>query len=256
MRYFFNKQPGSDEAQRIIRSEMAFLLEQHERWFEKQLQARLLREGCNFPICLARQSFYVFMGSELLHIVPDAQRSKLQSLLQNGSGTASATHPQFHHAIRFCAAQCPESGRLLALAVTKAIHSIMEEWRLPAEIFQEDLPAFRERIQCLAARLWENFPAYTGQTLALEALRRRLYLTLTTSLLSKIPLRQEFEQEFSSIPDFLSTVQTEHTHFCRLMNFCQERSPYFQIIVSRTFWRTLETFFLEHRASLAAEGVE
>ena len=222
---------------------MAFLLEQNERWFEKQLQAHLLEEGCNLPMPLAKASFYKHMLSELREISGPEYRSKLQTLVNGSLDHASnLTHPLFHNTIRFCASKHHDSGRRMALAVTKTIQAIVGEWQLPPEMFQEDLPSFSERVCSLALPLWEKVPS-----VPFEIIRQRLYLSLTTSLLSKMNVRQEFEREFGSIPELLQAMQTDHARFCRFMNFCREHTPYFQPLVSRSFWRTLETLHLEQR---------
>jgi hypothetical protein len=43
---------------RLIRDEMRFLLQRDEQRFGKQLRARLLEEGCNLPLSVAKPAFY------------------------------------------------------------------------------------------------------------------------------------------------------------------------------------------------------
>ncbi len=235
--------------QSLIRTEMAFLLERNERWFEKQLQARLLDEGCNFPMRLAKPRFYEYMLSDLHATIVDAEcRPKFQAIVAGGSEhTSKPTHSIFHDAICFCASKCHDSARLMALGVTKAVQGIVEEWQLPLEMFQEDFPQFTERIHAAVSQLWLRPSSGEMPPIPFEKIRQRLYPALTTALLSKMNVRQTFEREFDSIPALLQAMQTDHSEFCRFMNFCRERSPYFLPFVSRTFWRTLETLYLEQR---------
>ena len=252
MNFLRKQRRPDDERQQLIRTEMAFLLERDERWFEKQLQARLLDEGCNFPMILAKPLFYKRMLSELQKIVPEELRPKFQAIIPDSlEARSSLTHPVFHNAIRFCASKCHDSAMNMALGVTKTIQAIVEQWQLPSEMFQEDFPQFSNRVSVLASTLWEKQDSPEAQEISFELIRRRLYLSLTTSLLSKMNTRQAFEKEFGSIPAVLQTMQEEHSEFCRFMNFCQDRSPYFLSIVSRSFWRTLETLFLEQRRDAA-----
>ena len=57
--------------------------------------------------------------------------------------------------------------------------------------------------------------------------------------------RVGIEEEFGSITALLQVMQRDHAEFCRFIAFCRERTPYFRYIVSRTFWRTLETLCQE-----------
>ena len=245
---FLTKQRTHDDTLALIRAEMAFLLERDERWFEKQLQARLLDEGCNFPTILAKSHFYECMLSELAGIITAESRPKFQAIITDGSAHGPRlTHSVFHNAIRFCASRGHDSARLMALAVTTAIQTIVENWQLPLDMFQEDIQHFMERIRAAASQLWSRSSSREMPPFPIGEIRKRLYLAWTTALLSKMKIRQEFEQEFDSIPALLQAMQKDHDEFCRFMNFCRERSPYFLPLVSRAFWRTLETLYLEQR---------
>ena len=237
-------------SQKLIRDEMFFLLERNERWFKKSLQAHLLDEGCNFPLVLAKPRFYALMISGLMTKVSSEAQKKFhkenpayQEMLQHQTPeeVSSLSHEEFYQAMRFFMTAFDDAGKQMALEVTKCIDVIKQDWQLEDEIFQIPLEQFTERVQTMMIHLWEASHIDYPDDLSFDRVRRRLYMTFTSSLLSKMNVRQAFEEEFGSITTLLRAMHHDHTEFCRFMAFCRERTPYFRYIVSRTFWRTLET---------------
>jgi hypothetical protein len=239
-----------EDTQKLIRDEMFFLLERNERWFKKSLQAHLLDEGCNFPLALAKPRFYALMISGLVtKMSPEGQKKfykefpTFQNLLahQTPGEVSSLSHEEFYQAMRFFMAVLDDAGKQMALEVTRCIETIKQDWQLEDEMFQVPLEEFTERVQTMMIRLWKANHMDYPDDLAFDRVRRRLYMALTSSLLSKMNVRQAFEEEFGSITALLQAMQRDHADFFRFIAFCRERTPYFRYIVSRTFWRTLET---------------
>lgn len=241
------KKDSDDEIQRLIRDEMRFLLERNERWFEKHLQAHLFDEGCNFPIVLAKPRFYELMVSGLLAGAKPAIQKQVETMIPDSRENAShLAHESFYKIMCFLASKLDDSGKQMAFEVTNSIQTIQQEWQLDTRMFQEDYGQFAAWVDSLASQLVKAHHMEWPDSMSCEHIRRRVYLALTTSLLGKMNVRQAFEGKFDSISSLLKTMQNDHTHFCRFMAFCQERTPYFSHIVSRTFWRTLETLRLEN----------
>ena len=222
------KSAPQDEARALIHDDLRLLLEQQERWFEKQLYARLLDEGCNLPLSLAKQLFYAHILTKVGRPIP----SELK-------------HVDFAAVIRGVVANRTDDGTQLALAVTSAIAEIQQEWQLNDDWFQGDGDHFTLRLEETFRHLLNAAHAETSAAISGASLRHRLYLTWTTALLRTMNARQDFERQFTSIPTLLRAMRRNHAEFCRFMAFCRERQPYFRYIVSRSFWRALETVRLE-----------
>ncbi len=257
----FTKEATPGLQQQLIRDEMMFLLEPNERRFEKHLRAHLLDEVCNFPILLAKPQFYESMLSGLLaKASPSIQKKFHQEMsffhkitpqhdIRPLQKNDRILHEEFYTAMRFFAAKLESSGKQMALEVLNSVEIIKGAWQLDKAIFQKELKEFDAYLWMNITRLWETRESdLFSERIAPELVRRRLYITLTTSLLSKMNVRNAFETEFGSIPELLKAMQADHAAFSRFMRFCQERSPYFILITSQTFWRTLETLCTESRS--------
>lgn len=257
---FFTKSTALQDAQGIIRDEMAFLLEPNEPRFDRQLLARLLGEGCNFPLAIAKPRFLKLMISGLFAKTDPATRKKFVetfhinvSEFHNGKKD-SISHEDFHKVMLFFKSYGQHPGQQIATEVLDAIQKLKEEWQLDEAMFQEGLEQFEARLHPLINQIYQGeqslSPTLIGDSgcpIPLDLARRRLYIALTTSLLRHIQARQAFETQFGSIPEVVKAMQEDHSVFCDFMKFCKERTPYFHYLASRTFWRTLETLRLERR---------
>ena len=219
------------------RDELAFVLETDEPRFLTMLRARLLDEGCNLPLALAKRRFYAAMLTRFAELA-----------VLGKSIAAPVTHAEFCRAIRAFLPGIAAAEDVLALEATRAIDMVTRAWQLDDAVFQESGEQFVGRLSAVIAELWQA----NGMTPAdgdADTLRRRLYVALPAALLSKMRARTEFVREFGSIPNLLAAMAADHAQFCRVMAFCRERSPYFLFLASQTFWRTVETFRLERLAS-------
>ena len=214
----------TSQARQIIQDDLEFVFEPDERRFARQLRARLLDEGCNWPLAFAQPRFYEIMLSGLREAIPPDYQPTSDAY----------SHAEFVRAMRLRVSKLPDAGREIALRVTDAIDALVREWRIDEAIFSEPVEQF-------TARLRESVRPFGQADLSIEQLRRRLYIALTTALLSKMRAREDFAAAFGSIPALLQAMQADHAEFCRFMAFCRERTPHVLLLASQTFWRTLET---------------
>jgi len=222
----------------IRRDELMFVLETDEQRFRTMLRARLLDEGCNLPILFSARRFYAALLMRL-----EEQAGSEKSVMN------PLTHAEFQAALRACLPKLENVEQALAGEVIRAIDSLVQLWQLDNAWFQESGEQFLERLRTLLAKLWQANGMIPVDADA-ELLRRRLYIALTAALVSKMRVRTAFLREFGSISRLLEAMKADHAEFCRFMAFCQEHSPYFLLLASQTFWRTVETFRLETRGAL------
>lgn len=245
------KAPPIENAQTLIQDTMMILLERNERHFEKLLRAQLLQEGCNYPLALAKPRFFQLMLSELLKKTDHVTQEKLNRLISEAisSSSESFPHETFYKAMRLLANTLDNAGKVMALEVINSLQAIIRESQLDPVMFQENSEQFQSRIQTMAEQLWSAGRFPLPDPPPLDLIRRRLYMALMTALLSKMNVKNAFEQEFGSISETLRAMKNDHAVFCRFMAFCQQRSPYFRYLTTQTFWRTLETVRTEQLAA-------
>ncbi|GAK54784.1 hypothetical protein U27_01614 [Candidatus Vecturithrix granuli] len=239
--------PPIENAQTIIQDAMQFLLERNERRFEKLLRAQLLQEGCNYPLALARPRFYQLMLSGLLVQADSGTQEKLKNMLTASppSSGEPLPHEVFYNALCLLTNKLDHAGKVMALEVINSLQTITQESQLDPAMFQENLQQFQARIQTTMNQLWSASHLTLSAPPPFDLVLRRLYMAWMAALLSKMNVKNIFEQEFGSIPDALQAMQQDHHVFCRFMAFCQERTPYFRYLTTQTFWRTLETMRTE-----------
>lgn len=246
----FKKAPSPpDSVEEVIREEMLFLLEPKEQRFRQRLLGHLLDDGCNWPLVLAQPRFYALMLAGLLPQISakahQAFQQRFPQLPQPLTPQTDLTlsHEDFYAMMLFFQGQGKKFYRLMAREVSRSIGDIKAEWWLDPVIFQQPEEEFTVWLRTIVDTLWQAGSAPVPDDLGL--IRRRLAMALTTALLRHIEARGEFEAQFQSIPEALAAIQDEHAQFCRLMRFCQERTPYFDYLASRSFWRTLDTLRLD-----------
>ena len=185
----------------IIRDELAFVLESDEQRFLTILRARLLDEGCNFPVVLAQKRLYAALLKKLAE-----QSASRQSIAE------PVTHAEFISAICTSLSGLADAERVLARETTYAIDMIAQAGQLDEAFFQDANDQFLRRLRAMMNECWQA----NGMTLAeedVETCRRRLYIALTTALLSKMRVRTEFVSEFGSIPRLLVAMAADHAEF-------------------------------------------
>ena len=232
---------GAREA--LLREETLFLLQGHDARFSRQLRARLLEEGCNLPLAVAKPFFY-------RHIV-----LKLSASL-DASGQASFTrmfpenderliHPQFHRIIRFLHARLPNAEERMALAALDAVAAVLAFWHLDENILTQKPEIFETFARQMAARIMDGSHAGRLAGLPFDVVIRRLRLALTVSLLRHVKDSENFRSEFGLVSQVLKAIPGNPAVFSRVMSFLQGQVPYFSHVASQIFWRTLNNLDAE-----------
>ncbi len=226
----------TDARRALIREETRFLLQGNDARFSKQLQARLLEEGCNLPLSVARPLFY-------RHVV-FTLRARL-----DGSSEASFSrrfpgsherlvHPEFHDMIRYLHSRLPDARTKMAKASIDAVSAVMASWYLDEAALQAP-DRFEMIVRRAADRITESSPAGRLAQLPVDVVVRRLRLALTASLLRHVREPEGFRSTFGSIPRVFNEMQGDPAVFCRVMSFLQDQLPYVDHLSSQVFWRTL-----------------
>ena len=221
----------------LIREEMRFLLQRDPRRFSKELLARILDEGCNLPLALARPIFYDRVLSIASDMLAPGQRARLMERIP--SDASEMTHLRFFDAIRFLHVNLPDSEVTLARAAIEAVAAVLRAWRLDSGFFSREAARFDADLRSIITRISENRPGGRLASQRFEDVRRRLHMALTASLLRHIVDPDSFRADFGPVSDSLRDMQKDHAVFSRAMVFFASRTPYFSEIASRTFWRTL-----------------
>ena len=232
--------------QKLIQEELRFLLEGDKVRFSRQLLSRLLAEGCNLPLALARPRFYDLM-IEGLTAALDVRDAKRFDYIDNLSGLKTE-HAQFYRAMCFFEDHVQGAGPRMTQASLDALATIVSEWQLKSEIFQKDRNQFDLHLKALAQKMAKSSPSPTLSKLPLSLIRRRLYITLTTSLLRFVKNQTEFEARFGTLSEALVAMQADHTVFSRVMAIFLDDFPYGEFVASQTFWRTIQTLDNESQA--------
>jgi hypothetical protein len=232
------EKPAHDPRQSLILEETRFLLQGNDSRFSRQLQARLLEEGCNLPSALARPLFCRHLVSSLkAELVGSAQASFDRRFPESHE---RLIHPHFHDAIRFFHSRLPDANTKMTKASIDAVAAVMATWYLDEAALTESPACFEVTVRQAVDRIIDS--SSTGPRLAqlsLDVVVHRLRLALTASLLRHVRSPEGFRTTFGSIPRVFKEMQENPAVFCRVMSFLQDQLPYFGHLSTQVFWRTL-----------------
>lgn len=228
---------GKDARDVLIREETRFLLQGNDARFSKQLLARLLEEGCNLPLSVARPLFYRHAVLKLTADLNAAEQSAFARRFPEDHERLS--HPRFHGIIRFLHSRLPDAETRMAYAAMDAVAAVIETWRLDDAALTNTPETFEAVAKKTVDRIRDANPAGRLAGLPFTVVIRRLRMALTASLLRHIRDSKEFRSRFGSIPQVLKTIQADPAVFCRVMSFLRDQLPYFSLVASQSFWRTL-----------------
>lgn len=246
---FFGKHPDrasrAEHTRQVIQQQLELVCAPDEQRFDRGLTARLLAEGCNLPMRIAKPRFYdlVLRGGRPtlpVHLQPNFSKFV--------EPAPCVQYPQFVEAIGFYRTHAAHAEEIMALVITHSIEYLVQQvWLLQADSFQQNIEQFEANIWVQMLHLLPEGCDVSDEVLiSLTTLaRRRLYIAFTTSLARYLPDRQTFQTAFGSLPELIQAMSRDHAVFCQFMAFCQERIPYFTHVSSQIFWRTLETLQLE-----------
>lgn len=247
MKLLFRK-PGNTKTHggardQMVREELRFLLQPDERRFAKLLRARLLEEGCNLPLCLARPAFYSEMLAALSPRLEGPTRSELAGLLTTDPSRMDP--PVFQETMRWLEGRLPDPGPLMTRAALDALSAVKAQWLIPADALCRTAEAFDACLQDAVNRVAAARPHGRLGGLAFAVVRRRLRLALTASLLACTRDPAVFHARFGPVPRCLTGMEQDRALFCRVMAFFFEQLPYAEHLASQAFWRLLQTLDTE-----------
>jgi anti-sigma factor ChrR (cupin superfamily) len=245
-RFFDRPQTDENPQDAILRDAKILLLETNEARFSKHLLARLLGEGCNLPLIIAKPRFYALMTMAFEKHLPPAKSVNVQEIPHDFQ------HPQFVEIMTMCYTHIPQAKQIAAPEVLNSIDLLKEEWQQEAQELQEEDARYEQRLKSILVQLYpqeintENGIEHAVQGWLPQA-RRRIVIAMTTSLLRHVRDRQLLQESFGSLSHAIAAMQQNHAEFARFLRLCQERIPYYEYVAAQIFWRTLETLRLEFR---------
>ena len=243
---FFKRKNIIDPRRELINDTVNFLLQIEESRFNRLLLAQLLDEGCNYPLPLARASFNRQMISGMLADQADPSGGRLKKLLP--PNLSELTHPHFYEAIRFYLKMGKNSELKLARLVLDGLEAVKNEWQREIAFFDRSEADYKLELEAIMGRMaGSRLSPEPAAPPAMETVRARLCLALTTVLLRHTREPRAFHDEFGLLPQALQAMRGDHAAFRRAMVFFHHREPHFTHLASQTFWRTLQTLFNENR---------
>jgi hypothetical protein len=234
-----SSESSDDSRDRLIREELQFLLEGDERRFGRQLRARLMEEGCNLPLCLARADFYEALIAALAPGLDDEEKRRLAAGLPPRSYPLA--HPRFHGTVRELSQRLRNSGPRLAAAAIDAVAAVVATWRIDPGLFTGSPAVFDDGLRSAAGRISAANPRGRLGGMPFGELRRRTRLALCVSLLKYVGDPDAFRSSFGAVPRCLAEMERNPALFSRLMAFFMGRLPHAGTLASQSFWRVLQT---------------
>lgn len=229
----------------VLHDAMRLLLEPNEKRFGNLLLSRLLAEGCNLPLVVARPRFYALYLAAMNQDWPVPERLLRPS--------APLQHAQFIEVLSRASSSRPQARQFLANAVFTCSDALKTEWQDTARICrQPDRAAYERRLRALLRTIFPRAMPDAAIEKAvndwLPTVRRRLALALTTGLLRHCRDGERLRRDFGELPAMLADLQADHPRFTAFLAACEPQIPYFDHVVAQIFWRTLETLRLEARS--------
>lgn len=246
-RFFVRPQTDEHPQDSVLRNTTMLLLETDEARFSRHLLARLLDEGCNLPLIIAKPRFYALTITALAKHLPSEKSAHIQQIRHDFK------HSRFVEFMTMCYTHIPQAKQTMALEVLNSLDQLKAEWQQEAQgLREEDEARYEQRLKSILMQLYPqepNSPHNVGQAVLdwLPQVRRRLVIAMTTSLLRYVRDRQQFQQSFGPLPQAIVVMQRNQAEFARFLGLYQERIPYYDHVAAQVFWRTLETLRLEFR---------
>lgn len=237
--------PSAENAREsLIREEVRFLLQGNDARFLKQLRARLLEEGCNLPLSVARPCFCRHVVAALSRMLNESEQSAFERRF--GDDFRQLTHPEFHRIIRYLHGKLPGPETSMARAALDAVAEVMAIWRLDDAMFTDGPEIFDATAGRMIAMVVTGNPGGRLAALPHDLIRRRLRLALTAALLRHATDPEAFRSRFGPVHGVFSKMTDDPALFSRVMTFLKAQMPYFDHIASQVFWRTLNHLDADH----------
>jgi|GEM_PF-7102566 len=218
-----------DERRQLIHDEMQFLLEKNPTRFTRQLRARLLEEGCNLPIVLARPIFYQHMQTPLDADIRD--------------------HPSFYGAVyRFWRRVATPEPELIQ-AEFAAIDAICAAWRIDKSILTRQMTVFDDFLRRAIARMRHADPDGRIGRLPAQTIAKRVMMALITALLTHTRRPDAFNDAYGNLPKALNRIHHDPAQFCRAMNLLWDQTAYSPHMAAQSFWRVIDNLNIQGAGS-------
>jgi hypothetical protein len=154
-------------------------------------------------------------------------------------------HSVFQKTMRWLERRLPDPGPLLAAASLDALSAVKSKWLIPADALCRNAEAFDAGLRHAVNRMAAAGPHGRLGGLGFAAVRRRMRLALTVSLMTYLRDPAAFQAAFGPIPRCLTAMEKDRKVFCRMMAFFCEQLPYAEHLASQAFWRLLLTLDTE-----------
>ncbi len=231
------KPAGQATRKELIRREMRFVLQQDIRRFTKQLQARLLDEGCNLHPILARSLFYEHFERRIALDLPEELRSRFG---ENQLKTISEfTHPRHEKAVKYAVGHLQDPEAKIAAAILDIIELLKFNWRQTASLCTIGSISGNDELDNLITQLSKLNPEGYLVRHGRRTVHRRLKIAIVTSLLRHVRQPDLVREKFGRLSQILREMAHNPTLFPELITMFKELVPYAWLVIAQTFWRTL-----------------
>ena len=155
-------------------------------------------------------------------------------------------HAHFSRAMRYLATLREAGAKTMVRVSLAALTAIKSEWQREAAFFQKEQDQFDRSLIAIVHEMALTHPAGEISRWPVDAIRRRLNLGLTVSLLRYVRDGRKFQERFGTLPQALAAMGADHTVFRGAMAFFYEGIPHAGLVVSQTFWRVIQALDLEY----------
>jgi hypothetical protein len=234
---------GHSARKELIKREMRFVLHQDVRRFTRQLQARLLDEGCNLHPVLARVSFYEQFERRMAAELPVEHQSRFTR--DQSQISAEFNHPRHIKAVQYAMSHLRDAEAKVAAAVLDVIDLLKSKWQQTAHRCTTGSFLENRDLENLITRLSELNPEGYLVRHGSRTIRRRLRIAMVTSLLRHMRHPEFARQKYGRLSQLIRKMSQNPALFPELMIMFQEQVPYSWLVIPQTFWRTLTSMDYE-----------
>ena len=234
-----NRRAGESARRQMIKRDMRFVLQQDERRFTRQLLARLLDEGCNLNPDVARIMFYEHFEVRLMSDMPPGLRVRLTETISQAASDFS--QPRFHKTVKFFVSHLTDADEKISAAVLDVIGSLKLEWQQTAEKCLFGEKPMGSQLMSLIDQFKRCHPEGNLANHGMVVINRRLRIAITASLLRHVRKPDLLREKYGCVTRIIQGLNQDPKRFQELMSFFKEHVPYARLVITQSFWRTLNT---------------
>ena len=228
---------GQSTRKELIKREMRFVLQQDIRRFTRQLQSRLLDEGCNLHPILARSIFYEHFEGRIANDLPGALRTRFAE--DQAPAPSEFTHPRHQKAVKYILGHLSEAEAKIAAAVLDVLEVLKLKWQQTATQCIIDTSQGNKDLENLITQISNLNPGGYLARHGRGTIRRRLRIAIVTSLLRHVRQPELLREKFGRLSQILRKMSQNPSLYPELLAIFQEQVPYARSVIPQTFWRTL-----------------